>query len=285
MPFGPYDAKNDGHGALVDLVEEAEGIAAEVGPAGDYKATRTAVRKALATAGLIDKLEEAVARVLPVVAIVDETEDQGAPPKPDITSDADVRRAALEAAVAEEADVEIDLDIEYDAEQKVYLWGYLVSRKGGPDSQYFCHGSADATVNPASLSTALITELQDLIQSARADGKVVKLFHYGTTERRHLEALGAVVADVISVSTDLLASVRRRFTSAGGFGLKVLGGVAGATWRTDGLTGKTTYEWLSRSRANDTQAWSELVDYNEDDVRANLALRRYLRGQALSSQR
>ena len=35
---------------------------------------------------------------------------------------------------------------------------------------------------------------------------------------------------------------------------------------------------MSIHEKSSLQAWAELLDYNEDDVRATLALRQYLRG-------
>lgn len=276
IPFGPYDSGNPDHTTLVDLVAQAEEVAAAVTPAATFTATRTTVRKALADAGLIERLEQAVALVLPVLDVDDEPIQK--PVRPSITSEPHERQGALGGADLDEADVEIDLDIEHDTDDQPYLWGYLITRRGNPTSEYRHIGSSDPAVAVADLGEALLRDLHDTVQQARAAGETVRLYHYGATERRHLERLGgSAVADLLGIATDLHALVRNSFSSDGGYGLKILGNVVGAGWRTTGLSGETAHEWIARARAGDEQAWDDLLTYNEDDVRATLALRRYLR--------
>ena len=68
VAFGPYDDTNDTHNDLVDLVERAEKVAAGVTPGPTFQRTRQNVRDALSDAGLIDQIETAVNRILPVIA-------------------------------------------------------------------------------------------------------------------------------------------------------------------------------------------------------------------------
>ena len=277
VAFGPYDANAD-HGELVKLVERAEQVAATGAPMGPaFQKTRANVRKALEDAGLNDQIEAAVSRVLPVVAGAEGaaadvvgTERSGSP--------AVLSKTSLEPLDLEEADVEIDLDVEYDAEQAVYLWGYLVSHKGHREAEYHNVGSPKTDFDAAGLAAAALDDLRQVIAAANTAGKTVRLYHYGVTERLHVERLGDGASEVLGVSTDLLALIRSRLHSTVGYGLKDLGRLAGATWRTDGLTGQTTYDWIAEARTGDDQAWNELLMYNEDDVRATKALREYLRG-------
>ncbi len=238
------------------------------------------MRKALADASLIEQLEETVARILPVV--VDQADDalDDAVVKPDFASEPDERRFTVGSDL-DEADAEIDLDIEHD-DQGAYLWGYLVTRRGHADAEYRSIGSPDRDADTAALAGALISELSEVIRAAHAAGQTVRLYHYAATERRHLERLGSDAASLLAVATDLHAFVKGRFSSATGYGLKSLAPAAGATWRTDRLNGETAADWISRARAGDEQAWTELVHYNEDDVRATLALRHYLRAPGSS---
>ncbi len=277
VAFGPYDSANADHVELVNLVEQAETVAAGAPIAPAFRTTRRNIRKALADAGLIEKIEAAVSRVLPVVAGAEGaaadvvgTERSGSP--------AVLSKTSLEPLDLEEADVEIDLDVEYDAEQAVYLWGYLVSHKGHREAEYHNVGSPKTDFDAAGLAAAALDDLRQVIAAANTAGKTVRLYHYGVTERLHVERLGDGASEVLGVSTDLLALIRSRLHSTVGYGLKDLGRLAGATWRTDGLTGQTTYDWIAEARTGDDQAWNELLMYNEDDVRATKALREYLRG-------
>lgn len=275
VPFDLYDPNNPDHAALVNLVEQAEEAAGKLQPLGTADATRTAVRAALADAGLTAQLEEAVARVLPVVANEAECPDEVVL-RPDISGEIEERREVVGEDL-EEADVEIDLDVEHDG-AGVYLWGYLVTRRGVADSEYHGVGSPQPESDPDGLlAKSLVSQVSDVIREAQAAGLKVRLFHYGTTERRFLEKVGGEAADLLAVATDLLELVRGRFSSTDGFRLKALAPLGGASWRTQGLDGETSAEWIPKARAGDEQAWLELLAYNEDDVRATLMLRRYLR--------
>jgi predicted RecB family nuclease len=275
VPFEAYDSSNADHAALVNVVERAEEVAANVTPGATADATRIAVRAALTSAGLTEEIEAAVARILPVVAEESESTDEVVL-KPDIAGEIEVRRGVVGDDL-EEADVEIDLDVEHD-DAGVYLWGYLVTRRGVADSEYHSVGSPQPGSDPDGLlAKSLVSQVSDVIREAEAAGLKVRLFHYGTTERRFLEKVGGEAADLLAVATDLLEFVRGRFSSTDGFSLKALAPLGGANWRTQGLVGETSAEWIAKARAGDEQAWLELLAYNEDDVRATLMLRRYLR--------
>ena len=68
VAFGPYDSANDAHIELVGLVEQAEDIAATAALGISFQATRKNVRNALRSAGLVDQIEAAVNRILPIIA-------------------------------------------------------------------------------------------------------------------------------------------------------------------------------------------------------------------------
>lgn len=275
VAFEAYDSGNADHAALVNVVERAEEVAANVTPGATADATRVAVRAALTSAGLTEEIEAAVARILPVVAEESESTDEVVL-KPDIAGEIEARRGVVGDDL-EEADVEIDLDVEHD-DAGVYLWGYLVTRRGVADSEYHSVGSPQPESDPDGLlAKSLVRQVADAIREAQSAGLKVRLFHYGTTERRFLERVGGEAADLLAVATDLLEFVRRRFSSTEGFSLKALAPLGGANWRTQGLDGETSTEWIARARAGDEQAWLELLAYNEDDVRATLILRRYVR--------
>lgn len=281
VAFGPYDPGNGDHHALVTLVEQAEQIAQQASLGASFQATRANVRTALAEAGLVGKIEAAVNAILPFVADQpDDAVDEALVAKPELDGTSEARRAAVGDEL-DEADVEIDLDVEHD-DNRVYLWGYLVTRRGRSESEYRCIGSRDPQPDTGTLADSLVSELSELIGAAHAAGESVRLYHYGITEQHHLSQLGGGTAGILAVATDLHAFVKARFSSAAGYGLKAIAPAAGATWRTDGLNGETSKEWLARARSGDEHSWDELVRYNEDDVRASAALRRYLRGSAES---
>jgi predicted RecB family nuclease len=178
-------------------------------------------------------------------------------------------------------DVEIDLDIEYDEQQRVYLWGCLISHPAASGAARYVHvGSASGDMDESQLAAEFLAKVEDLIASATRQHQTVRVYHYGAVERLFMERLlGQKSASVVAIATDLLAVVREHFFSASGYALKELAPLAGAAWRTAGLDGRTAQEWVEKARAGDEQAWTQLVRYNVDDVRANRALREFLRGR------
>ena len=175
-----------------------------------------------------------------------------------------------------EADVEIDLDLEFDEDHRVYLWGYLVTE--GEESRYVPVGTADADPTPDALARDLLLQVSEVVEAARAAGRSVRIYHYGSVEAAHLaRLLGSDAEPLLAAATDLLAVLRAHFFSGGGYGLKSVAGFAGFEWRSAGMTGADTYELIGKAREGDEAAWQTLLEYNEDDTRATLALRRWLR--------
>lgn len=175
------------------------------------------------------------------------------------------------------ADVVVDVDCEFDEEGRVYLWGALVSR--GEDHEYRAFGSADPDVDEHELAAEFAQWLGELIAEEQAVGRSVRWFHYGWVEQRHLERLvpAAVAEPLLTAAADLLTDVvRPNFYAPGGYGLKRLAPGAGASWRTEGADGAQTLEWIAAAREGDSQAWTRLVEYNEDDTRATKLLREQL---------
>src|SRR5690606_32968928 len=128
-----------------------------------------------------EEIEAAVARILPVVAEESESTDEVVL-KPDIAGEVEARREVVGDDL-EEADVEIDLDVEHD-DTGVYLWGYLVTRRGVADSEYHSVGSSQVVSDPDVLQAkSLVSQVSDVIREAQEAGLQVRLFHYGVTER------------------------------------------------------------------------------------------------------
>lgn len=179
------------------------------------------------------------------------------------------------------ADIEIDLDLEFDEARQVYLWGYLVSRLGSDESTYHSIGTPNADLDPEALARQLGDELEHLLREANDAGQSVRLYHYGRVEPMYLERLlGGSADELLRVATDLLNVVRTHYFSGIGYSLKRLAPLAGFKWSEDGMTGADTYDLIARARKGDEGAWDTLVRYNEDDTRATKALRDYLRTQA-----
>jgi hypothetical protein len=174
-------------------------------------------------------------------------------------------------------DIEVDFDVEFDEQQRVYLWGVLVTDRVSGASTYQAIGSPEADFDEQVLAQGALELLTETLNSAAAASKSVHFFHYGSVDRQQMERLlGTEAMPMTSRMGDLLSLVRQTFESSAGYGLKTLAAEAGYQWQSDGMTGADTYELIAAARAGDTAAWKTLIAYNEDDTRAAKALRDYL---------
>lgn len=111
------------------------------------------------------------------------------------------------------------------------------------------------------------------------------VFHYGHVERSHatrilgahLSSYAGTVADP-STRVDMQPATRNCLESRSGLGLKVVAVEgAGFSWRDEDPGGLASQDWLDAARAGDTASRQRILEYNEDDVRATLAVRNWLR--------
>lgn len=186
--------------------------------------------------------------------------------------------------VVPRADVEIDLDIEWDPADRVYLWGAMVA---GPDGATEYHPTVCWQDLEESGEVELAAEFADWLRGRVADaeaaGRTVLVYHYAAPEPTRLAGLlGAdAVADLLDHFVDLLPILRRHFFGLHGLGIKKVAPAFGFTWRDEDPGGLQSQLWLLTAR-NDADrrareaARRRILAYNEDDVRATAAVRRAL---------
>lgn len=178
------------------------------------------------------------------------------------------------------ADIEIDFDIE-DAEGFVYLWGALVT--DGDAEPVF-----DPTITWDVLDTdserALAQEFVDWLRAVRdratAQGRTVLAYHYTAYELTALDRIlgSEAIADVRDLFVDLYRIVADHYFGAAGLGLKKVAPAFGFQWRDDEPSGLLSQLWYADAVAAEdpeksVAAKERLLAYNEDDVRATLAIR------------
>ena len=78
-------------------------------------------------------------------------------------------------------------------------------------------------------------------------------------------------------AVDLCAWTRRHLTSPDGYGLKVIAPLCGFEWRDDDPGGLQSEIWFEAMREGDETMRPRILEYNEDDVAAQLAVRRWVR--------
>ena len=178
------------------------------------------------------------------------------------------------------ADIEIDFDIE-DAEGFVYLWGALISQGGGHPvfDPTFSWDALDRDSERA-LAQAFVDWLRGIRDRAVAEGRTVLAYHYTSYE---IEALNRIlgaqeIADVLDLFVDLYDIVAEHYFGVAGLGLKKVAPAFGFNWRDEEPNGLLSQLWyLDAVQTDDPDkaaaAKERLLTYNEDDVRATLAVR------------
>ncbi len=176
--------------------------------------------------------------------------------------------------------VEVDFDIEtYDG--RIYLAGFLVTADGSSTYEPIADwtGSLDG-------ERALVEELFARLAGFASDDALVQ--HWTDYERRTLreagERHGIGIPGFASVdewfdahAVDLCDWARRNLVSPNGYSLKVIAPLCGFSWRDDDPGGRQSEVWFERLVAGDEAMRDRLLAYNEDDVAAQYAIRRWIR--------
>jgi hypothetical protein len=180
------------------------------------------------------------------------------------------------------AGTEVDFDIEtYGG--TIYLAGFLITTDG--------QSAFEPVVNWGGTHEAeaeVVKEMFDKLASLSGDDTIVQ--HWTNYERRILTEAGerhglpipgyATVNDWFDThAVDLCEWTRQNLVSPNGYGLKVIAPLCGFQWRDDDPGGRQSEIWFERVLAGDEEMKTRLLEYNEDDVVAQLAIRRWLRSQ------
>lgn len=194
-----------------------------------------------------------------------------------------LRREGADLALPGAA-IEIDFDIEtYGG--VLYLAGLLITENGRSEFNPFADwtGTADG-------ERGVLADLFAFFDDVALSGDAV-VYHWTGYERTILNnaALrhGMSLRSAASVddwfdrnACDLWAWTKQRFVSPNGYSLKVIAPLCGSGWRDDDPGGAQSELWYADVlQGNDSQR-RRLLEYNEDDVSAQLAIRRWIRAQA-----
>jgi predicted RecB family nuclease len=180
------------------------------------------------------------------------------------------------------ARTEVDFDIETYGGQ-IYLAGFLITTGGQSTFEPVVNwgGTPEA-------EAAVVEEMFNKLASLSGDDTIVQ--HWTNYERRILTEAGerhglsipryATVDDWFDAhAVDLCEWARKNLVSPNGYGLKVIAPLCGFEWRDDDPGGQQSEIWFERVLAGDDEMKTRLLEYNEDDVVAQLAIRRSLRSQ------
>lgn len=196
------------------------------------------------------------------------------------------------------ADIEVDFDIEWDRQSRVYMWGLLINNRVTATS-HFEHVSSFLPLDDSSaaqLGAAAWSRLREIGDEAAAAGRSLRVYHYSHPEPSNLRKLAgsglrsdlpsaqAVEQFVEAHFEDLHTIMKANFVGRFGLGLKAVATHgAGFEWRDETPGGAESQAWLDQAYCAESQqerdsARDRILAYNEDDCRATLAVREWLVG-------
>lgn len=175
---------------------------------------------------------------------------------------------------------EIDLDLETHR-GNIYLAGAL---KTGPSGSRF-DPIVDWTGTPDGEARLVATLFGRMAEWAETGSLV---FHWTDYEARTLSEAaarhGLSIGGADSVedwfdryAVDLCAFSREYLVSPEGYSLKVVAPLSGFEWRDEDPGGLQSEIWFERLQEGESAMRRRLLEYNEDDVRAQLAVRTWVR--------
>lgn len=202
-----------------------------------------------------------------------------------LNSNVALERISVDPIAVPRARVEVDLDIETSNEGLVYLWGALVCERG--EKPRYVEVSRFEPLDRDD-ELRLAEAFAAWLRALHAKHPDLRVYHYSDYETVHLRQLAArsghpdlraVVELIPEHFVDLFRHVRDNFVGVEGLGLKVVATEgAGFRWRDEQAGGLASIAWFTQASTDPDPAIREsarrrLLQYNEDDVRATLALR------------
>lgn len=242
-------------------------------------------------------VDEILPRYLPETGHRDRSEDrlrQAARRARMLAHGVDLERVSVDPIAVPRSEMEVDLDIETADDGTIYLWGALV---GGETDGEFRHFSRFERLTPAA-EIELAAEFADWLLDLAERHPDLRVYHYSDYETVHLRRLAsrsghpslvAASALIRDHFVDLFGYVRDNFVGVDGLGLKIVASRgAGFHWRDEEPGGLNSQLWFNEAvdgAGNEARAAARarVLDYNEDDVRATLAVRHWLTAQDESS--
>jgi predicted RecB family nuclease len=211
------------------------------------------------------------------------------------------RRRGVTRVLVPRGDVELDIDME-NVDEGCYMWGVLISDRRtmiGELTEYRSFVSWETPTENAELDAfaRFWDWLTNLRQASELEGWSLRAYCYNAgAENGQMRRIAVrcgleePVGEFISSEqwVDLLPLVRRQIITGRGVGLKTVAPLTGFHWRADEVGGDLAmnrYYEATDDAGPELQAEARdwILTYNEDDVRATLALRQWLDGRASSA--
>jgi predicted RecB family nuclease len=200
----------------------------------------------------------------------------------------DIKRTSEGPIKVPVADVEIDVDIEYDLDGRVYMWGARL-RRGTDDAtahyvDEFVEWDSLDSESERALAARFAAWLRRQRDRADAAGQTLQVFHWSSPESSRLKSIlglaevGDLIGPEAGMFVDLEKVFKANFLSLHGSSIKKVAPLFGFTWRVDDPGGDKSQTHLSKARTSadlievaTAKKW--LLTYNEDDNAAMATVR------------
>ncbi|OBJ72573.1 ribonuclease H-like domain-containing protein [Mycobacterium sp. 1274756.6] len=183
------------------------------------------------------------------------------------------------------ADIEIDFDIEWDTEDRIYQWGLRI-REGQDETtaRYEPIVSFEPLDEDAEavLADRFARRIAALRTEADRRGKSVRVFHWSHPEISRTGRFPAVRSALDGITEDLYGWFNTHYFCRTSSSLKKVAGLFGFQWDVDDAGGLASMHWIDVARAGGADAEAArqwCLRYNRCDVAAQAVIRDALRGR------
>lgn len=184
-------------------------------------------------------------------------------------------------------DVEIDFDIEWDKDGRVYQWGVRVREGQDDTTAEYLPGLVSFEPLDAASELALAEKFADalstIVAQAEQDGTSVQIYHWSSAEVSRTQHLPPVRELLERHTFDLCAWFSKHFVAVSGSSIKTVAPIFDFSWTVEGAGGNHSLDMIEEARrdgpGSDAATW--LLKYNESDVAAQAKIRDGLRRDAV----
>ncbi|WP_018156240.1 ribonuclease H-like domain-containing protein [Demetria terragena] len=182
-----------------------------------------------------------------------------------------------------EADIEVDFDIEWDADQRIYQWGIRI-REAQDEETALYEPIVSFDLLDAASEVALAQEaaarIERAAQEAKSAGKSFAIYHWSHVEISKTRKFPEMAAALEGRTLDLYKWFGAHYFALGSSSIKSVATALGFRWGVDDPGGFASIAIIETARAGgrDGRAAREwCLRYNESDVAAQAAVRDGLR--------
>ncbi len=186
------------------------------------------------------------------------------------------------------ADVEVDYDIEWDRDGRIYQWGLRIREDQDEATARYEPVASFAQLDEVSeleLANHFAAKINALAEQAETEGKSLTIYHWSHVELSKTRKFEAVAEALHGRTFDLLKWFSKHLFARGSSSIKSVAQVLGFAWSVDDPGGFFSQEMIEQARNSDAEAREWCLKYNESDVAAQAAIRDGLRDLIANDQR